>query len=295
VDVADLVAAVKRLLADRLVQFFAIGAVIFLVAGSPSAPDDIALTRDYLASLEAAQAQRLGVAALSAEKRGEVERRAVEDEVLYREALRLGLDRDDAVVRRHLVQKMLVLAEDLGGASREPTADDVRACYDESRERWRVDERVRFVHVFGIDRATLVALDAAVRNVPGDAPPPLGDAFPRTRDVRGGRADVAATYGDAFADAVVALPVGAWSAPIRSRFGWHLVRVIGHDGGRPAELAEVYGQVRLACAVERRHAAIARFVTAAAARYRITIDGDRVDGVAPTERVALRTLPSAED
>jgi peptidyl-prolyl cis-trans isomerase C len=52
--------------------------------------------------------------------------------VLYREAMRLGLDRDDGLVREHLIQKMLLLAEDLGGASREPTRDEVRAYFDQT-------------------------------------------------------------------------------------------------------------------------------------------------------------------
>lgn len=298
-DLADLVAAViARLARDRVVQFGVLGAIVFAIAGSPASPRTIALSRDYLDALHAAQAERLGVGHLPDDKRGEVDRRAVEDEVLYREALRLGLDRDDGVVRRHLVQKMLVLAEDLGGASTEPTRDDVRAYFERTRARWRIAERVHLVHVYAGERATLVGLAGAVRDADRahpDTPPPLGDAFPRARELRGSRADLAATYGDDFADAAIALPVGSWSEPVRSRFGWHLVKVIAHDGGRPATLAEVEDRVRLDCAVERRHAAIARYLAAASARYRIEVDGARVEQLEPTARIALRSAPSAED
>ena len=284
-DVADLVAAVMRRLArERLVHFALIGILIFAIARPGERPTKIALSRDYIAALEAAQAQRMPA------RPGEVERRAIEDEVLYREALRLGLDRNDGVLRQHLVQKMLLLAEDLGGASREPTRAEIEAFFDRTRDRWRVAERVHLIHVFATTRETLLALDLGT----GDEPPPLGDAFPRSRDVRGSRDDLAATYGDDFANAALAAPVGAWSAPIPSRFGWHSIKILEHAQGRPAELAEVADRVRLELAIERRHAAIATFLEQAAKRYTIEVDGAPVD-FRPTPRLALRSEPSAED
>jgi hypothetical protein len=188
-----------------------------------------------------------------------------------------------------------VLAEDLGGASQEPTRDDVRAYFERTRDKWRVAERVRVFHVFASERATAVALADAARAADPSAPPPVGDAFPRSRDVRGRRDDLAATYGADFADATMALAVGAWSDPVPSRFGWHLIKIVEHTPGRAAELAEVEPRVRLELAVERRHAAIARYLAGAFARYAIAIDGAPVAHVEPTARVALRSAPSAED
>jgi peptidyl-prolyl cis-trans isomerase C len=296
VDVADLVVAVIRaILRERIVQFAVIGVVIFAVARGPASPTRISLTANYLGALRAAQAERLGVSSLSGDRTLEVDRRAIEDEVLYREALRLGLDRGDAIVRRHLIQKMLVLAEDLAGATREPTLKEVEAYFTQTRDRWTVAEQLHLVHVFAAKRETLVAIGDAVRATPGDAAPPLGDAFPRSRDVRGSRADLAATYGDEFADAALQLRVGEWSPPVPSRFGWHLVKVVDHGAGRLAAFTEVAERVRLELAVERRHRAIADFLAKAAARYQVDIDGEPVRDYQPTPRLAVRSLPSAED
>src|SRR4051794_33212311 len=99
------------LLRSRLLQFLVLGAIIFAVAPRGAAPGRISLKGDYLRALEVAEASRRASAAGA-----EVERRAIEDEVLYREALRLGLDQGDPLVRGHLIQKVLLLAEDLGGA-----------------------------------------------------------------------------------------------------------------------------------------------------------------------------------
>lgn len=296
-DLADLVAAViRRLARERIVQFVAIAVLVFAFAHRPPrATTTISLSHAYIASLDAAQAQRIGVASLPEARELEVERRAIEDEVLYREALRLGLDRDDAVVRQHLVQKMLLLAEDLGGASQEPTSAEIAAYFERTRQRWQLAESVHFVHVFATRRDTLLALTDTVRAAPVGTPPALGDAFPRSRDVTGSHDDLAATYGDELADAVSALPTGSWSEPIASRYGWHLVFVVARTPGRPAALAEVADKVRLELSVERRHAAIARFLERAAGRYTIVIDGAPVRDYQPTSRIALRSQPSAED
>jgi len=289
---------IARLARDRMIHFAVLGAAIFAIAPRPTDDTRIALAGDYLGALHAAQARKLGVAQLSDEQTAQVDRRAVEDEVLYREALRLGLDRDDAVARRHLVQKMLVLAEDLGGASREPTHAELEAYFAKTRERWHVAERMHVIHVFATRRERALAIGDDVRDAearePG-VPPPLGDAFPRSRELRASRDDLAATYGAEFADAVTALAPGAWSSPIPSRFGWHLVKVIDRDAGRFATFDEVADKVRLECAIERRHAATANYLDHAFARYRIEIDGRVMRELIPTERLALRSEPSAED
>jgi hypothetical protein len=301
VDLSHLVAAVRRigirLLRDRLVHFAAAGGLLFALAPAVDRTH-VSLSGGHLQSLHAAQAKRLGVPELSEERAAEVDRRALEDEVLYREAMRLGIDRDDGLVREHLIQRMLLLAEDLGGASREPTRAEVRAYFDPTPERWQKDERVHLVHVFATRQPLAASLADAVRaadTAHPDAAPAVGEAFARGRDVRGSREDFAASYGEPFAVAVFALRPGEWSPPLESRFGWHLVKVVQHTPGAPASFDEVYDRVRLEYAIVHRHEAIAHFLEQAFKRYHVDIDGAPVRGYLPTERLALRSTPSQED
>jgi len=301
VDLSHLVAAVRRigirLLRDRLVHFAAAGGLLFALAPAVDRTH-VSLSGGHLQSLHAAQAKRLGVPELSEERAAEVDRRALEDEVLYREAMRLGIDRDDGLVREHLIQRMLLLAEDLGGASREPTRAEVRAYFDRTPERWQKDERVHLVHVFATRQPLAASLADAVRaadTAHPDAAPAVGEAFARGRDVRGSREDFAASYGEPFAVAVFALRPGEWSPPLESRFGWHLVKVVQHTPGAPASFDEVYDRVRLEYAIVHRHEAIAHFLEQAFKRYHVDIDGAPVRGYLPTERLALRSTPSQED
>ncbi len=281
-----------------MVHFAVLGGLIFAIAPAGASSRRVSISRTYLESLRAVQAERLGVQALSDGGRAEVDQRAIEDEVLYREALRLGIDRDDSIVRQHLIQKTLVLAEDLAGASREPSPADVRDYFEKHESAFRHARQVHFIHVFASSSETLLALVERVRveesSHPG-TPPPLGDAFPRSRDVRGGDRDIAATFGEPFAEAVFQQPVGSWSAPIGSRYGWHLVKVLEVDEGRPETFAEAEGRARLELAVERRHVAIAQFIKRAMERYDVDIDGSKVTGTPTTPRLAMRASPSAED
>jgi hypothetical protein len=73
------------------------------------------------------------------------------------------------------------------------------------------------------------------------------------------------------------------------------VKIVARDPGRPAAFEEVQDRVRFELTVERRHAAIAQFLQKAFARYQVDIDGAPVTTYAPTERLALRSAPSAED
>ena len=288
---------VSRLLRDRLVHFAVAGGLLFALAPAVDR-SRVSVSTGYLQSLHAAQAHKLGVPQLSEERAAEVDRRAVEDEVLYREAMRLGLDRDDGLVREHLIQKMLLLAEDLGGASREPSRAEVEAYFERTRDRWRQDERVHLVHVFATRKDTAEALGDAVRAADAQHPdvaPSVGEAFARSRDVRGSREDFASSYGERFADTVFSLPPGQWSEPVESRFGWHRVKVLQHTPGAPAAFDDVFERVRLEYAVVHRHEAIARFLEQAFKRYHVDVDGAPVRGYEPTARLALRSAPSQED
>jgi hypothetical protein len=290
---------VTGLLRSRAVHFALIGTAIFAIAPRREDPSRVAISSGDLDALHAMQASRLGVASLSAAQADEVDERAIEDDVLYREALRLGLDRGDNVVRQHLVQKTLLLAEDMAGATRTPTEADLRAYYEATRTRWRRDSSVRFLHVFAGRREAITSLTAVVRDAertsPATEPPPVGDAFPASRDVTSKRSAVAAVYGEPFASSVFAQPLGSWGEPVESKLGWHLVKVVSRDEGRQATFEEARAALLLEWAVDQRHRAIAAFLAHAFDRYDVTVDGVPRTRAARLPRLARRLDPSGED
>ena len=286
-------------LRSRLVHFLIIGGVIFAVAPHPEARRDIRFDGAAFDDLQRAQAQRLGAPALEAGEREDVRTRAIEDEILYREALRLGLDKDDNIVRQRLIQKVLFLAEDLAGVSRAPTEEELRRFFEATREQWTRPARVRLIHVYAgpSHREELSALRpaaiAAEAAVPGE-PPELGEAFPLPRTVVMTRDELAATYGAAFADAVFALAPGTWSEPIESKFGWHLVRALDRRDAGPATFEDVRSQLPLPYLVARKKQAAADFLRQAATRYRITVDGKPLSALPGSGRMAPERSPGLD-
>ena len=182
----------------------------------------------------------------------------VDDEILYREARRLGLDREDAIVRRRLAQKLTFILEDAGGAAA-PAAGEVEEYFVRNAERYRRPPRTTFDHVFlSADRRTDPAGDAAallpgIRADGGDGWQRLGDPFMLARTYADRTdAEIAGMFGAGFADAVSALPEDSWSGPVESTYGMHLVRVHDRTPSRRPSLDELRDRVVADLRVERR-------------------------------------------
>jgi hypothetical protein len=278
------------LLRSRLLHFFALGALCFAVA-----PRDrgrrVDIPAATLTALRSAEARRTS-APLDEPRAREVDARAIEDEILYREALRMSLDKGDPLVRQRLIEKLLLLVEDMGGASRAPSDAELRAYFDETRAKWRRADRVHFLHVFAARKDSLPkrdALDPEARDAPA-----AGEPFPYARDVTTTREEIVRLYGTDLADELERQD-GAWSDPVASSFGWHRVRVVGRMPGAPARFEDVKKEIELDFVLARREKVVGAYLQRLSSQYDIRVDGKPVDGYVPTRRVALRADPSAED
>ncbi len=280
-------------LRHRLVQFALVGGLLFAVAPRARSPRDIAIRGDRLAALHAAEAARAGSKTLPEAQAREVDQRALEDEILYREGVRLGLDANDGIVRQRIVQKVLFLAEEMGGASRPASEAEIQAFFDENQDRWATGRRTRFAQIYQHRPEALAAWATSQSDQAQD--PPVGEPSPVGAEIDGDDGRIDAALGAGFAAALAAAPEGRWSGPVRSAFGWHLVRVLERRPARPARLDEVRSAVASAYGVARRKEATARFLAAAFARYHVEIDGKPLAGFTPSGRLALRAVSSGED
>jgi hypothetical protein len=154
----------------------------------------------------------------------------VREEVLYREALAMGLDRDDTVVRRRLAQKIEFLAQDLATRG-EPSDQELRTFFEEHPEIFEEPGLITFSHVYiNIDRHGDRSFDVADEVLAelraGGDPSQLGDRFMLQRDyLRKSPSEVARHFGSQFAAEVFELAMGEWQGPVQSGYGLHLVFV----------------------------------------------------------------------
>ena len=198
----------------------------------------------------------------------------VREEVLYREALALGLDRDDLVVRRRLVQKMEMLAlRDAPGISESDLMDH----YIAHRADYAHPESVSFRQVFfsaasrGADARA--SAEAALGELRGDGADGLGDPPPVPPEVSDWtRPMVEARFGADFAASVFAAGTGGWSGPMASAYGYHLVRVTRHAPARVPDFAEVASRIATDLDAARRAAALDRIYAEVRDAYQVEIE-----------------------
>jgi peptidyl-prolyl cis-trans isomerase C len=177
----------------------------------------------------------------------------VREEIYYREAVQQGLDRDDEIVRRRLVQKYEFLQQDLATIP-QPHEADLAAWYAAHQGQYRRPARVSFTQIyFSPDtRGEQAAYDNALRERSSlvssgrTRAPQDGDAFPGTTDFSSLTAqDVERVFGPgSLSDSIFALPLATWSAPLRSGLGWHLVRVDAREPAQTPPQSEVSERVR---------------------------------------------------
>ena len=234
-----------RMLREPLLHFLLIGVALFALyrAGSPS--DAASVQR--LIEVTPAQMDRLGgqFEAVWRRRPTAVEREAlaedfVREEIYYREALALGLDRDDTVIRRRLRQKMEFLS-DAGAGALAPDEATLRAFFEKHVDRFTPGAQVTFRQVFLGDTDAAPVFAALARGVdPGDVGsrtllPAAMNAATQT--------SVDGTFGGGFFKAVSALEPGAWRGPVESAFGPHLVQLLEAAPEEPPSFEAVRGDV----------------------------------------------------
>jgi parvulin-like peptidyl-prolyl isomerase len=257
----------KRLLREPLVHFLLIGAVLFglyslMQSGRPGTvpSKEIRLSLDEIAQLTLLYQSQWRRPPTPQELERMVENK-VQQEILYREALAMGLDKDDEIVKRRMAQKMQFLAEDVA-AAREPTTAELRSWFEKNSAKFAQPPRLSFRHLyFSPDRRGARARGDAEQALAKLAGQPvdakiatsLADAF-MFQDYYRDRAPnyLGKEFGPPFALALAKLPPGSWQGPIESGFGWHLVFVDTMIPGRVPAFEEVEPDIRTAWLGEQK-------------------------------------------
>jgi hypothetical protein len=277
----------RTLLREPLLHFLLLGAGLFLLYGWIGGPavgegSDIIITQGRIAQL-AAGFERMRQRPPDRAEVDELIADAIREEIYYREAKALRLDEDDVLVRRRLRQKLEFLSEGTAPVP-EPTDAQLQAFLEANAERFRLEPRLSFRHVYfnpqrnGVGEDGAVALlrdlrSGAVRDVDG-----LGDPFLLARRFEHATAsELTQLFGEGFATTLQDLPPGSWHGPVKSGYGVHLVQVQRRDAERMPTLADVREGVRREWMHDWRQRENTRFYAELRDRYTVTVEG-REDG-----------------
>jgi hypothetical protein len=293
-------------LREPLLHFLLIGVALFALYGAfggsrAPAADQVIIDRADLERLSQ-QFQRTWLRPpTEAELRGLADD-LVKEEILYREALALGLERDDLVIRRRMRQKMEFLNTDLVDQTA-PTEADLAAYLAANPERFRLPQRIDFVQIYfdhsstdAPPEARAAALLTRLRTEPGlgSDPQALGDPTLLPPSVKQATPrDIAGNFGTELAGSLAETATGGWSGPYPSAFGWHLVRVTAREPSRLPQLSEIRPQVERDWLADRRARANERFYEALKGRYQVRIDLPEAGSASPSPQAPPGSAPDA--
>jgi len=287
-----------KLTREPLVHFLLLGAALFLVFNLVGDSDE---SRTDRIAVSAGQVTQLTETFKRTWQRPPTEEELdaliadhVREEIYYREALAMGLDRDDMIVRRRMRQKLEFVTDDLVAAIA-PTEEQLQTYFNEHPDDFRVPSRVSFQQIyFSRDRrgeqatrdaeSLLARLNAGESDVdPADFGDTLmlSDSFDNIFEN-----DVARHFGTEFATALADVSVGRWSGPVESAYGLHLVLIRERKPGLLPALEKVRERVQREWEATRRTEVTEAFYESLRERYEVSVERPGADEAIKDAKVA---------
>ena len=268
---------------ESLVHFLLLGGLVFAASESVehyTTRYRVAVAPDRIDRLTETYRQQFGQDPTKSQLKTLVDN-YVREEIEYRESLALGLDRDDEIVRRRLVQKYEFLQQDLQSLDT-PSDATLRAFYTQHQGSYGQPERRAFTQVyFSPDKGDDgLAHDRATEELPRlrasgvDRAPQAGDVFSGPSDLADlSQGDAERLFGSSeLSQKLYTAPQGQWVGPYKSGFGWHLLRVTGITPARPQPYEAVAARVLDDWRAAQREAINAKSLAALRSKYNVVVE-----------------------
>ncbi len=227
----------------------------------------------------------------------------VHEEILYREGLAMGFDKDDEIVRRRMAQKMQFLAENVATAH-EPTDAELKSWFDQNQKQFVEPARTSFRHLY-------FSPDHRGLNARSDAGKALAELNGQPENTRFAGADpfmfqdfyrdktseyLGKEFGPSFAAAVEKLPTGSWQGPVESGFGWHLVYVDTVIPARAPSFEEIIADVKQAWLSDQKATAVKKSYEDLRTKYTVLLPAPPPEGAPPLmkagPKAAISSIPA---
>jgi PPIC-type PPIASE domain len=287
----------KRLIREPFIHFLLLGAAIFvanrLVSGrADNQPGKIVISQGQITSIVIGFTRTWQRPPTREELEGLI-RDQVREEVYYREAIAMGLDRDDPIIRRRLQQKLEFVTNDVA-APAEPTDAELSEYLKTHAKVFRLDGKFTFSQVYldpakhgerlAQDIDKLLTQLQQHRSSDLDLTP-LGDTFLLEHRFEGSpTTEIAKQFGDKFVAKLADVPTGQWFGPVESGYGVHLVFVENRTEGRLPELTEVRNAVRREWTNARRLESNEKFFQSLLKRYEVMVE--KIDPAKTDQKLA---------
>ena len=281
----------KKWVREPLIHFFVLGLAVFLLHAALDRETEAPDSNPFVVEVSSADiewmrtifSKRMGREPTLEELRGQVHQ-LIREQILSREAVAMGLDEGDMVVRRRLTQKMEFLLKDLSDMA-EPTEEDLRSYFTENQSNYGIPARISFSQVYfsidnrGVEKSTQAVNALIQENLDPAQGSNRGDASmiaPGCRQCT--ETDIRSQFGTEFAAKVINLNPGSWYGPVRSAYGIHAVYIHDRQGASSPVFHEVMEEVKSDLMLAREEEHRRKVYAEVRSRYRVMLEGLPYDG-----------------
>ncbi len=234
----------RKVLREPLFHFLLLGTAIFLASAAlrnPKAtekPGEIVITPGVIEQITTAYTRTWNRPPGEKELNGLIEDH-IKEEIFYREAVAMGLDRDDTIVRRRLAQKIDFLSEELNVVP-DPNEQDLLKYLESNKQQFQIGTKLSFIQIYmntekrgaSAETDAQKLLKQLIRDKNLDMSQ-VGDPFllPSEQTLQS-EDEIGRMFGSDFAAELMKVKANQWTGPLRSEYGLHLVFVSQKVEGR---------------------------------------------------------------
>ncbi len=269
---------------EPLFHFLVLGALLFLVfhfvkGSSQKSRDEIVVSSGTIRTI-VENYHRVWQRPPTQEELDNLVQDHIKEEIYYREALALGLDQDDTIIRRRLRQKMEFLADGIGDI-KEPTDQELQSYLEKHPDKFHAESTYTFSHVYlnperhlnSIQKDTAELLSKL--NQAGDSidTSQFGDSFMLGHYFSNqSESTIARTFGEQFASQLIQLQTDKWVGPVESGYGVHLIKINNRTIGQLPALQDVRKEVQREFMAEQQKQVSEKFFESIRSRYKVRIE-----------------------
>ena len=197
----------------------------------------------------------------------------IDEEILYREALSMGLDQNDTIIKRRLAQKISFLKEE--SIPNTPSIDELKDFFNKNKDKYFIQPSFSFNHYFfsinndSLNRASKALVDINKNKQINSDPFYLGKSFGNET-----YRNIENNFGTDFSTEFIDAPINTWIGPIKSVYGHHIVLINSSREGYIPNLEDVLQQVEVDYLQIKRDAAVNDFLTKIRSKYTVFINPD---------------------
>ena len=197
----------------------------------------------------------------------------IDEEILYREALLLGLDQEDTIIKRRLAQKISFLKEE--SIPEIPTAEELNEYFKNNKEKYYIEPSFTFTHYYfsennnSLERSHQALKALQDNNKVKSDPFYLGKTF-ANEPLR----NINTNFGESFSKELITADLAVWNGPFESTYGHHIVYINSVNPGYIPEIEEVLRQVEVDFLQIKREQAVKGFLNNIRSEYTIFIIPD---------------------